>query len=70
MADVRTWHDGRRYHEKVDASSSGSVAHEGDVVRIAVKIADILLNPVQGRDLVHEAVVGYPRFLIRLRVDV
>lgn len=53
-----TFGDGAGSHEQVDAGGAGAVADDGDVGRVAAERRDVLLHPVQRRDLVHEPVVG------------
>lgn len=43
---------------------------EGDVGWVAPEKGDILLDPVEGRYLVHEAIVGYAGFEVRGRIGV
>jgi hypothetical protein len=59
-----------RLHEKVDAGGTGAVSKEGDGGGIAAEMLNILLDPLEGGDLVHEPVVGHPRVLVRRCVRV
>ena len=45
-------------HEKIDAGRPGAMPQEGDVVRVPPELLDVLPEEGQGRDLVHQAVVG------------
>lgn len=65
-----TWHNGGTDGEKVDASSPGALAHQRDVARIAAKVLDVLLHPVQRRYLIHEAVIGHAGLGVRRDVGV
>lgn len=54
-----TWHDGRRYHQKVNARGSRPVTHQRNVVGVAAEESDVLLDPVEHGYLIHETVVGH-----------
>ena len=43
---------------------------DGDGPRVPPELLDVLLDPLQGRDLVHQPVVGHPRVLVGGRVGV
>lgn len=55
----RTWDDGGRYHQEVDASGAGPVAHQRNVLGVAAEQGDVLLDPVEHGYLVHQPVVGH-----------
>lgn len=57
---ARTWHDGRGNDKEVDAGRPSAVSCQGHVSRITAEEGNVLLNPVQGCQLVHEPVVGNP----------
>lgn len=44
-------------HQEVDAGSAGSMADQRHVRRVPAEIGDVLLDPVQRRDLVHQPVI-------------
>ncbi len=59
-----------RLHEEVDAGGAGAVSEERDGGGVAAEMLNILLDPLEGGDLVHEPVVGHPRVLVRRCVRV
>lgn len=52
------------------AGGPGALAHEGDILGIAPETGDVLLDPVKGGNLVHEAVIRDPRLGLRRHVGV
>lgn len=50
---ILTVRDCGRRHQEADARGPGAVTHQSDVGGIAAENSDVLLYPVQGRDLVH-----------------
>ena len=46
-------------HEEVHAAGAGPVAEHGDGVRVPAELRDVLLHPLERRDLVHQPVVGH-----------
>ena len=54
----------------MNAGSSGVVAEQSDRVRIPAELFDVLLDPLQGGDLVHQPVVGHPGLAVRAHVGV
>lgn len=46
-----------REDEEVDAGRPGSRAEDGDPLRVSAKVADILVEPTEGLNLVQQAVV-------------
>jgi hypothetical protein len=48
----------RRYHEQGDAPAAGGFAEDGHAARVPAEGGDVFLDPLQGLDLVHEAVVA------------
>lgn len=65
-----TSNDGGANGEKMHASGTGALTHEGDIVGVASEERDMLLYPVQGGDLVHEAIIRNPRLRLRRHVGV
>lgn len=59
-----------RLHEEVDTGSPGVVTEKGNRVWVSAELFNVLLDPLQGRDLVHQAVVGHPGLPIRADVGV
>ncbi|KAG7205960.1 hypothetical protein KM043_007887 [Ampulex compressa] len=56
--------------EEMHARSASALAHEGDVVGITAEEGDVLLHPVKGRYLVHQAVIRDPGLSLRRHVGV
>ena len=54
----------------MDTGRPSVVAEEGDRVRVPAELLDVLLDPLQGRDLVHQPVVSHPGLPIRTVVGV
>ncbi len=54
----------------MDAGGAGAVSEERDGGGIAAEMLNILLDPLEGGDLVHESVVGHARVLVRRCVSV
>lgn len=52
------------------ARGSGALAHKGDIFGITSETRDVLLNPVQGSDLVHEPIIRNPCLGLRRHVGV
>ena len=46
-------------HEEVHAAGAGPVAEHGDGVRVPAELRDVLLHPLERRDLVHQPVVSH-----------
>lgn len=46
-----------RQDQEVDAGSAGSGAKDGDPLRVSSEVADVLVEPAKGLDLVQQAVV-------------
>ena len=65
-----TCHSSGRLHEEVDAGGPGSMPKEGDGGGVAAKLLNILLDPFEGRYLVHEPIVGHAGVLMGRRVRV
>lgn len=65
-----TWHNGGTYSEKVYAGCSCTLAHKRDVAWIAAEVLDVLLDPVQRCNLIHQAVVGHSSFRVGRDVGV
>lgn len=65
-----TGHDCRRDDEEVDAGGSGAVTGQGDVPGVAAEEDDVLLDPVERRYLVHQAVVRNPGTQVGRHVSV
>lgn len=53
----------------MDAGGAGAVTHQRHVSGVAAEVDDVLLEPVERGDLVHQAEVG-GRPLVRIRVGV
>jgi len=65
-----TPNDGGANGEKMHASSTSALTHEGNIVGIATEERDMLLYPMQCGDLVHEAIIRNPRLRLRRHVGV
>lgn len=52
-----------REDEEVDAGGPGPRAEDGDPLGVSAKVADVLVEPAQGLDLVQEAVVPLCRLI-------
>lgn len=52
-----------REDEEVDAGGPGPGAEDGDPLGVSAKVADVLVEPAQGLDLVQEAVVSLCRLI-------
>lgn len=52
-----------REDEEVDAGGPGSGAKDGDPLGISAKVANVLVEPAQGLDLVQEAIVPLCRLI-------
>ena len=48
----------RRSHQALDTTSTGALAHDGQVVRIAAESRDVVVNPLDRRQLVINALVS------------
>ena len=59
-----------RLHQEMNTRGSSSVAKHGDGLGISTKVLDVLLDPLESRDLVHQPVVSHLRVLVRRRVGV
>lgn len=46
-----------REDEEVDAGRPGAGAEDGDALGVAPKMADVLIEPTQGLDLVQQTIV-------------
>ena len=68
---VLTCHGGRGLHQKVDASGAIPVAEHGDRLCVSAEMLNVLLDPLQRCDLVHQPVVCHGRMLVwgRIRVQ-
>ena len=44
--------------ERLDAHGAGALSHDGDVVRVATELGNVIFHPHQGRNLVQHAVVA------------
>lgn len=47
--------DERADHEEGDGGGAGAGAEDGDVVRVAAEVADVLVDPLEGQQLVQKA---------------
>ena len=65
-----TCHSCGRLHQEMNTGCTSSVAKHGDGLRVSTKVPDVLLDPLESRDLIHQAVVGHLRVLMRRRVGV
>ena len=65
-----TCHSCGRLHQEMNTGCTSSVAKHGDGLRVSTKVLDVLLDPLESRNLVHQAVVGHLRVLMRRRVGV
>lgn len=54
-------------HQEIDTRAAVSMAHDRDVGGIAAELGDVLLDPVQGGDLIHQNVVRAPVVRIHAR---
>lgn len=45
-------------HEQVNTGGPSTVPNDGDILGIAAKFADILLDPVEGGHLIHQTVIA------------
>ena len=59
-----------RLHQEMNTRGSSSVAKHGDGLGISTKVLDVLLDPLESRNLIHQAVVGHLWVLMRRRVGV
>ena len=71
MDSHHTGYDDGRVHEEVDAGRPRPVSHEGDRVGVAGEAGNVLLDPLERRDLVHQPVVGHARLAggVHVRVE-
>ena len=60
----------RRNHERQHAARPGGLAEQRDVSRIAAKSVNVILNPLQGGNLVkqREIIDALARFLLQRRM--
>ena len=65
-----TCHSCGRLHQEMNTGCTSSVAKHGDGLRVSTKVLDVLLDPLESRNLIHQAVVGHLRVLVRRRVGV
>ena len=65
-----TCHSSRRLHKEVDTGGARPVPVQRHRLGVAAEVGDVLLDPLEGRDLVHQAVVGHLRVLMGRRVGV
>ena len=54
----------------MNTGSSSSVTKHGDGLGVSAKVLDVLLDPLESRNLIHQAVVGHLWVLVRRRVGV
>ena len=57
-------------HEEVDTGGPGPEAKKCHRLRVAAKLSDVLLDPLERRNLIHQAVVCHLRVLVRRSVGV
>ena len=54
----------------MDTGGAGPEAKKCHRLGVSAKVPDVLLDPLERRDLIHQAVVGHLRVLVRRRVGV
>lgn len=65
-----TTHDGRADREKMNTGGPSPLAHQRHVVGIAAKQGDVLVDPLERRDLIHQPVIRDPRLRLGRHVGV
>lgn len=65
-----TTHDGRADREKMNTGGPSPLAHQRHVVGIAAKQGDVLVDPLERRDLIHQPVIRDPRLGLGRHVGV
>lgn len=59
-----------RGHQVVYTGRPSSMARQGHRVGIPTELLDVLLNPVEGSHLIHQAVVGHPSVGMRIGIGI